>query len=314
MNIKRFLKNWILPLSMMAGVAAYFMYVNIPFLAPTKPFVNGLLGVLQPALIFAMLFLAFCKIDPKELRLRPVHLWLLSIQIGSFAGLGLLLYSVKNAEYRILIEGAMICMITPTATAASVVTDKLGGDTRSLISYTIIINLASAVSIPLVLSLVLPEHEYSFVVSFFMILGKIFPLLIFPFLTAWLVRVYFPRLHQKMVDSNETAFYLWSVALAIAIGVTVRHIVHSHVDLVYQLLLAVVSFVCCIGQFAVGKRIGSRYNDRIGGGQSLGQKNTIFSIWMGTTFLDPITALVGGFYSVWHNLINSYQMYKKRGN
>ena len=94
MNIKRFLKNWILPLSMMAGVAAYFMYVNIPFLAPTKPFVNGLLGVLQPALIFAMLFLAFCKIDPKELRLRPVHLWLLSIQIGSFAGLGVLVYFV----------------------------------------------------------------------------------------------------------------------------------------------------------------------------------------------------------------------------
>ncbi|MBR6287668.1 MAG: transporter, partial [Bacteroidaceae bacterium] len=65
-------------------------------------------------------------------------------------------------------------------------------------------------------------------------------------------------------------------------------------------------------QYAIGKVIGSHYGDRISAGQALGQKNTVFAIWMGYTFLSPVTAMAGGFYSIWHNIVNSYQLYKKR--
>ena len=53
-------------------------------------------------------------------------------------------------------------------------------------------------------------------------------------------------------------------------------------------------------------------NDSITAGQALGQKNTVFAIWMGFTFFTPITSIAGGFYSVWHNIVNSYQLYEKR--
>ena len=33
---------------------------------------------------------------------------------------------------------------------------------------------------------------------------------------------------------------------------------------------------------------------------------------MGYTFFTPITAVAGGFYSIWHNVINSYQLYQHR--
>ena len=59
-------------------------------------------------------------------------------------------------------------------------------------------------------------------------------------------------------------------------------------------------------------QIGARYNDKITAGQSLGQKNTVLAIWMGYTFFTPITSIVGGFYSIWHNVINSYQLYEKK--
>ena len=49
---------------------------------------------------------------------------------------------------------------------------------------------------------------------------------------------------------------------------------------------------------------------KITAGQSLGQKNTIFAIWMGYTFMTPETSIVGGLYSIWHNLYNSWQLYK----
>lgn len=53
------------------------------------------------------------------------------------------------------------------------------------------------------------------------------------------------------------------------------------------------------------------YNERITAGQSLGQKNTVFGIWMGYTFLDPVTSLAGGFYSIWHNCFNTWQLRRK---
>ena len=57
--------------------------------------------------------------------------------------------------------------------------------------------------------------------------------------------------------------------------------------------------------------MGTHYGDRITVAQSLGQKNTVFAIWMGYTFLTPVTSIAGGFYSVWHNVYNSYQLARK---
>jgi BASS family bile acid:Na+ symporter len=312
MTLLRFLKNWTLPISMLSGIIGYFIYVNIPFLAFTKPFVNELIEVIQPLLIFTMLFISFCKVNPAELHLKTMHIWLIMIQIVTFTALGFFIFLFPDTEFRVLLEGAMICMITPTATAAAVVTDKLGGSTQTVVSYTILINIVSAVVIPLIFSWINSTPGFTFWPSFLLILRKVFPLLIFPLLLAWFVRVYLPAVHQRMVNSKDLAFYLWAVALAIAIAVTVRSIAHSKVNPVYEIGLAFVALFACFIQFALGKKIGSRYNDRISGGQSLGQKNTVFSIWLGATFLDPVTALAGGFYSVWHNVVNSYQLYQKR--
>lgn len=102
------------------------------------------------------------------------------------------------------------------------------------------------------------------------------------------------------------------MSLAIAIAVTVKAIVHSTVPVEYEIGIAVISLVCCLFQFAAGKHIGGAYGERTEGGQALGQKNTVFIIWMGYTFLSPVTAVAGGFYSVWHNIINSWQLYRKR--
>jgi bile acid:Na+ symporter, BASS family len=234
------------------------------------------------------------------------------IQIVVFCLLALPLILFPETKFRVVIEAAMICMITPTATAAAVVTGKLGGNAKSLISYTIIINIASSLIVPLVIPIIHPSPSLLFLPSFLLILGKVFPMLIFPFLAARAVQLYLPKWHKKLLSYQDLAFYLWSFALVIAIAVTVRSIMHSHVDPIYEFYIAVVALLCCMGQFAIGRWIGKKYHDRIGGGQSLGQKNTVFSIWLGANFLSPVTALAGGFYTIWHNVVNSYQLYKRR--
>ena len=70
MSVIRFIKNWTLPIAMCFGALSYFVYTGIPALAPTKPYVERLIDILQPSLIFAMLFITFCKVDLKDLRPR----------------------------------------------------------------------------------------------------------------------------------------------------------------------------------------------------------------------------------------------------
>ena len=312
MNIIRFIKNWTLPLSMLLGVVLYFVYVNIPFLAPTKPFVEQSLAIIQPLLIFAMLFLSFCKVDIKDLKLCKWHVWLLLIQGGTFTLLAIILIVFPHFSERILLEGAMICLICPTATAAAVVTQKLKGNAAHLITYTVLVNLLTAVLVPLIVPIIHPQEGIDFLTAFVMILGKVFPLLLCPFIAAVLIRHLLPKTHAFLIKFKDLPFYIWAVALILAISVTVKAIVHSEYSVWLEIGLAVASLITCAFQFYVGRKIGTHYGDSVTAGQSIGQKNTVLAIWMGYTFFTPITSIVGGFYSVWHNTYNSYQLYAER--
>lgn len=290
----------------------YFVYVSIPFLAPTKPFANRAVGIIQPLCIFLMLFLTFCKVEVSDLKPCKWHWWLLLIQGGVFVAFGVILHFLPESPAGVLIEGAMIAMICPTATAAAVVTRKLNGSTAHVVSYTILINILVSVLIPAIVPMIHPHSSLNFITSFLLILGKVFPLLICPFIVAIIVRHFLPRLHKKILEYPDAAFYVWSFSLALAIAVTTRSIVHSDVSVWYQLGLALISAITCAIQFFVGKKIGKKYGDIISAGQSLGQKNTVFAIWLGYSFFTPVCAVVGGFYSICHNVVNSYQLYKQR--
>jgi len=203
-------------------------------------------------------------------------------------------------------------MVCPTATAGAVVTAKLGGDAAGLTTYTILINLAVALVVPTFIPLVAPHPDYTFTASFFLIMGKVFPMLICPLLAAILVRRLWPRLLQAVTSCKDLAFYIWCFTLPLAIAVATRSIAHSDVPLIYLAGIAAVTLLSCIVQFAFGRWIGRHCGCPIAAGQSLGQKNTVFAIWMGYTFLTPVSAVAGGFYSLWHNAYNSWQLYQQR--
>jgi BASS family bile acid:Na+ symporter len=322
-----------LPIAMVTGASGYLLYHILPeSLHAAGPYLSGLVSVLQPLLIFSMLFLTFCRIEPKDLKPHRWHWWLLLVQGGLFTVLGFLAIWLIKAfpgtyhDKVVLVESAMICLICPTATAAAVVTRKLGGDVAGITTYTVLINLLTAVLVPLIVPLIQPVEGIDFWTAFSMIVAKIFPLLILPCLMAWMVRYMAPKLHQKFLKYPDLAFYLWAVALTLAITVTTRSIVHSTMSLSLLGMMALISLICCIFQFVLGRYIGSRYRPRrtsqsasqveqrgkeirkVTAGQALGQKNTVFAIWMAYTFMTPETAIVGGLYSIWHNFYNSYQL------
>lgn len=347
MPVKKFIKEWMLPIAMLTGASVYLLYHYMP--EPVHrlgPILQGVVGVVQPLLIFAMLFLTFCRIEPRELKPHRWHWWLLLIQGGFFVALGLGAAAVvrwlsvdDGNSLVILIESAMLCLICPTATAAAVVTRKLGGDVAGITTYTIFINMLTAVLVPLIVPMIRPVAGVDFWMAFSMILGKVFPLLIMPCLCAWLVRFLFPRLHRKLIAWPDLPFYIWAVALTLAIAVSVKYLMASALSGVLICCMAAVSLVCCTFQFAAGKAIGRHFDNisarrrssrvvsddsalrhvsapadsgvletKVTAGQALGQKNTVFIIWVAYTFMTPETAIIGGLYSIWHNIYNSWQL------
>lgn len=177
-----FLKNWTLPVAMLAGALGYFIFANFAFLEPTKPFMSSFISYLTPALIFAQLLLTFCKVQPHELMPSPWHGWLLLFQLASASLVAVLLIFVKmDGAYKEVFEGAMVCLICPTATAAAVITGKLGGSASSLTTYTLLSNILAAAVVPLMFPLVEPHADITFMVAFLKILSKVFPLLLCPF-------------------------------------------------------------------------------------------------------------------------------------
>ncbi len=304
----KFLKDWTLPVAMLTGTLVYFLFVWIPFLEPAKPFVSSTINFLTPALIFVMLFVTFCKISPRDLHIRRWHVWLSLIQIIGCIGA----YYLLAPFNRIVAQAVMVCVICPTATAAAVITGKLGGSASSLTTYTLLSNLFASVIVPIIFPLVEPQVGMDFFSSFLLILGKIFPLLICPFLAACVMQYLSPKLTAKITSIRDLAFYMWAVSLAIVTGQTVRSLFRSQSDPNIEIWIALACFVVCCLQFFLGKTIGGAYNDRISGGQALGQKNTVLAIWMSYTFLNPLSSVGPGSYVLWQNIINSWQLWKKR--
>ena len=290
----KFLKNWTLPIAMLAGAIGYPFFISLSFLTPI--------------LIFTMLLLTFCKVSPQDLKPKLLHLWLLMIQIFGSVAVYLLLCRFN----KIVAEGAMVCIICPTATAAAVITSKLGGSAASLTTYTLLGNIGAAIAVPIIFPLIEAHADISFWDSFFLILSKVFPLLICPFLTAWLLQKFVPRVHHALLAYHELAFYLWAVSLAIVTAQTLSSLINDPADGWTEILIALAALVACCVQFFLGKTLGSIYDDRISGGQALGQKNTILAIWMAHTYLNPLSSVGPGSYVLWQNIINSYQLWKKR--
>ena len=233
MDIKKTIKDWMLPIAMMTGASIYLLYHVMPEpVHVVGPYLEAFVNFLQPALIFSMLFLTVCTIEPKDLKPHRWHWWLLLIQGGLFVMLtllaaGLMRWAPEASNSVVLIESAMLCFICPTATAAAVVTRKLKGDVPGITTYIVLINILTAVLVPLMLPMIQNGGDADFWTSFKLIIAKVFPLLITPCLSAWLVRYMFPKLYRRLMRYPDLAFYIWAIALTFAIAVTTRSIVHS---------------------------------------------------------------------------------------
>ena len=294
-SVLQTLKNWMLPLAMILGGVFYPFFSSLAFLTPY--------------LIFLMLLAPYCKLSPSDLRIHPWHLALLSIQIVG----GLALYAALQPAGEVLAQGAFICVLAPTATSAAVVTGMLGGDVASLATYCLLGNVSVAVVSPFVFSLIGEQVAMPFGVSFATVCRQVVPLLILPLVVALSLQRWAPRIHRTLQNRQIVSFYLWALSLTIVMGNTVAFLVRQDAsNYRNEIAAAAAALIVCAAQFLLGRRIGARYGETVAGAQGLGQKNTVLAIWMAQTYLTPIASVGPAAYVVWQNIVNSWQLWRKR--
>lgn len=259
--------------------------------------------LLTPVLIFLMLFFTFCRVDVRKMRLSMMHLWLLVAQmVGCLA-----VYFLLLPAGEIIAQGGMICVLAPIAMAAVVIGGMLGANIETMATYSLLCNFATAMLAPLIIAFT-GNGEC----SLWQILAKVAPLLIAPFIAGQFCRFCVRPVGRWVAEHSRISFYMWLVSLAVIVGRTTAFIIDSGTaDSGTEIALAAVAFVICIAQFAIGRLIGSHYGDRIAGGQSLGQKNTVLAVWLAQSFLNPLSSVAPTAYIVWQNIVNSYQIWKK---
>ena len=336
MSFRSFIDRYGLIIAMMVGAMGY-------------PCFRHFSGLLSP-LIFLMLFFTFCKINPLHLRLRTWHWIVLGIQIILTISIyyGIMAITSRfstspNSQYSIIAQGLMMCVIMPTATAAPIIAGKLGGSIQNLTTFSLLSNIVTAIIVPLFFPLIV-DYQMDILPSIWLILRRVAPLLLGPFLSAWALRLVYEAYHRRQGNPRSFSinrtwasmpFYLWLLLLI----VLTSRITHTLLTQDYSggtiIILCVGALVTCLLQFVLGRWIGyhfpadshgADYQDvlinpdaahytinqksRITAGQAFGQKNTALGVWMAQIFLNPLAAIGPAAYIIWQNLLNSYQLWK----
>ena len=312
MKFFSFFRKFALPCSLVLGALGYLIFAYIPFLQPLGDAVGPRLVELMPVVLFALLYVTFCKIEIKEMKPKAWHfvLQLIRTSLALLMVIAICLFG-KNYETKVILEGAFICFICPTAAAVAVVTEKLGGSIGSLTTYTVIANIFTMIIIPSLFPMVEKGADVSFLYMSMMVFRNVTTVLVVPLALALLSRKFLPRFVDKVKSVKDLGFYMWCFNLTILMGETLRNFLHATVSGWILALLLIVPLAVCLVQFAIGKAVGRHWDASISAGQALGQKNTIVGIWLTLTFLNPLAAVAPGAYVIWQNLVNGWQLWYK---
>lgn len=255
-----------------------------------------------PYAIMAMLWIAFLDIRP--VGFRREHLVLLGLNWA----IGLAAWSALMPFNRQLAFAALLIGLTPTATASPVVTGMLGGRVEFVAGSVLLTNVAAGLLFPLVLPLLLGSNLAIETAPF---LKQTVCIVLGPLLVAQAMRVGAPGLTRAVLRYRQVSFYLWVGVLFLVTshaGHFLRSQWHQGGNPAQLVQLALLAAVLCAVNFSLGWKLGGGPGISRELSQSLGQKNTILTIWIALTYVSPMVALGPTFYILCHNSYNAWQL------
>ncbi len=252
-----------------------------------------------------MLFFAFLKLNVKNWKFEKSHLLILMFSYSAAIGTFLIFRNFNST----LAQIAFLSLAAPTAIAAPSIINLLRGNIDYTFISMMLTNFAAALFLPPILSLLILEGTS---ISVLQILLPVLVVILVPFVLAYFTRAAVKKSKGKINLPKDLSFYL--LVANIFLGVSkASHFVRSEVNLndsiIYMIPLIVL--ITVVVNFFIGYLVGEK-KVKLESGQSLGQKNNAFLIWIALTFINPLVAVGPVCYVVFQNLFITYQLYKSR--
>jgi bile acid:Na+ symporter, BASS family len=257
-------------------------------------------------IIMGMLFLVFLQLRFSKAALKQSHfsLFAANLAIGALGFAGGWALGGRNVALAGFFAG-----VTPTAAAAPVITGFLRGRVDYVVTAFMLSNLGVAALLPWLLPCILGRPTPDL---FTHVLGTVALLVFLPLFLATALRRIYPAAAAWPKRVSTWSFAAWNVSLFIITANASYFLRHqTEIPARETWTVAALSAAICAVSFAVGRLIGGREFSREAS-QSLGQKNTSFTIYVALTYTNPLVALGPTCYVLWHNLWNSWQLYRDR--
>lgn len=250
MKIIKILKDYALFWAMVLGAIFY------PWLWQLAP--------LCTYTLFLMLLLSYTKIKPSEIKLNRTHGIMFVVQWV----LGIIAYLVVEPFDPIIALGVSMLILTPTATAASVITGMLGGNIAFVTTYMIASNIAIALIGPVLISAVhegIGGNYWSMVLAIF---GKVSALLVLPLAIVWGLRYTLPKVHEKVARLSSWTFWVWAFNIMILMSSAIHTFVTSeHLTIGYTGLLMLITTMTTLALYFLGGRCASWTGEQVVNGR-----------------------------------------------
>jgi bile acid:Na+ symporter, BASS family len=254
-------------------------------------------------LLMIMLFFAFLDIDIQPGSFQKGLVWIVLTNLAvAFSA-----YWVLRPFDLNLALAAFITGIAPTAIAAPVIINFIQGQVEYVVGAVLLSNVVVSLVLPVTLPFVVGDIVH---ISVWQVLEPVLVTMFVPLILARLAHR-LPQQAQAVVwGGKRFSFLFWLLALFIMCsnaGNFLRQDVTASAWTV--LAIALISLVICVINFWLGALLGGK-RFRQESSQSLGQKNNSFVIWIALTFINPLVAMGPTFYILYHNLYNSWQIYR----
>lgn len=263
----------------------------------------SVLSFLVQYLLMAMLFNAFLdlEIDTKAIKINVIWVLLANLAVAFIAYKAFLLINEQLAL------AAFATAIAPTAIASTVIVSFIHGRVDFMVAAVLLTNIIIALVVPVVLPHILGEDS---AISTWDVLQPVLITMFVPLILARIVRRLPQRTQAFTYNVKQYNFPLWLANLFIIsakASAFIRGESSGALDVLVQ--IALISLLICVVNFALGALLGGREYWQEAS-QALGQKNNSFAIWIALTFINPLTAMGPTFYVLYHNLYNTWQIYR----
>lgn len=231
----------------------------------------------------------------------------LGLVVGS-VGLALLIYYITLPLGESIAQSAFLVAIAPTAIAAIIFADLFKVDLAFVTAAVIISNLATIITIPIAFTYLL---ETAVKVNVFELLQAVGITIVVPLVAAQLIVRSRSRVLPFLMKLQWFAFSLFVCNIFIA-SAKASHFLQYESESGWESIAVLIATmaVLCIFLFQIGKLFGGKTH-QMAASLSLGRKNTMFTIWLATAYLEPIILIAPTAYILLQNVYNAWQLARK---